>query len=126
MSEEQEKQLISHINNELNDATDQLNMLIQSRLTQARSQAVANIHCSSSMRYFGHLPQGIAVIALAMASVMLSFGNGQMREPLQISQPEPLEFIEVSDIDVLLSNEDLDLLENLDIYEWLADEYHQA
>lgn len=118
----------------LNRETDHLSPDIQLRLQQARQQALVELNTRpransqsgfvswlSSSPLFATKPS--AVLAGAVGALVLTLG---MQIAINHSSDNSLSNSDVESTnatDVLMSNEDIEFLENMDIYEWLAAEY---
>lgn len=118
----------------LNREAEKLSPQIQARLQQARQQALLELNTqyltksqSGFATWFSYLSifdskRGVVLAGLVVAMV-LSLGIQVSISPssdksLGISEAQPK-----NSADVLMSNEDIEFLENMDIYEWLAAEY---
>lgn len=121
------KPLVNDINKALDSATDGLDMTIQSRLTQARSRAVETITIQRPVWTTPIFWAGTLSVALAITTVMLDMKSvSPSADTTTVNAVVPVPWINEQDRDVLLSNEELELLEDMEIYEWLANEYHRA
>ncbi|OQX02514.1 MAG: hypothetical protein BWK73_42435 [Thiothrix lacustris] len=93
----------------------------QAALTRLRVQSLAQLDRRSVGFRFSSLSRGFAVltaVTLAVTLWVLPTLTEMPSRPL-LSTTE----LDVNAMDVLMSGEDMDLLENLDMYEWLEAEY---
>ena len=114
-SEIKDKRFLQDVKQLLDASTDELDEITRARLRAARARAlgVAGGHKVSAVRWL--LPAGGVVAAVAVAVVMLHRG--------------PAEVVPIfpnGDMDLLTAAEPLELLENLDFYEWLEAETPDA
>jgi len=99
----------------LEESTERLDGRVRSRLTQARSAAV-----EEARRARGHLawrtwiPVGAVAGAAALAVLLWS---GAPRSP---EAPVLAVHSSLDDLDILVTNESFELLEDLEFYEWVA------
>jgi hypothetical protein len=101
--------LIGRIRSALDEGAANLDGATRSRLAQARARALEPRH--SHWRLW--LPAGGAVFASVLAAV------------LWLGQPAPLPgngFNGVADLELLTSNDGLELYQELDFYRWLEEE----
>lgn len=92
----------------LDDGNAQLDARVRSRLRQARQSALAQVEPGPGL----WMRQWMPAAGLAAAGVMavLLWPNAPSVQP----QEEAL-----NDLEIVLAEENLDLLENLDFYEWV-------
>lgn len=118
----------------LNREAENLSPQIQLRLQQARQKALIDLNAQSLIKsqsgfatwwqtwsLFAARPR--AVLAGLVGAMVLTFG---VQMAFNHSSDKSLGNSEVSpknSADVLMSNEDIEFLDNMDIYEWLAAEY---
>ncbi|MFZ1386260.1 MAG: hypothetical protein WBP46_00935 [Thiolinea sp.] len=118
----------------LNREADNLSPQVQTRLQQVRQRAMAEFNSQQLPKaQTGWLAwltkwqpvdfKSGAVLAGLVGVTVLAVGmqvttNHSSDNSLSISEAKPN-----NSTDVLMSNEDIDFLENMDIYEWLAAEY---
>lgn len=102
----------------------------QAKLTQLRLQALDQINQPSVFFGFSSLSRGFAVAtAVTLAATLWVLPDVADMRPgaLALSSDTLMDAsaaeVDVSVMDVLMSGEDMDLLENLDMYEWLDAEY---
>ncbi|MEN9425345.1 MAG: hypothetical protein RL122_2728 [Pseudomonadota bacterium] len=93
----------------------------QAALTRLRMQSLAQLDRRSIGFRFSSLARGFAVAAAVTLTVTLWVLPTLTEMPSRplLSTTE----LDVNAMDVLMSGEDMDLLENLDMYEWLEAEY---
>ena len=125
---------LNSIEQGLNREADNLSPQVQTRLHQVRQQAMAEFNTQQLPKaQTGWLAwlarwqpvdfKSGAVLAGLVGVTVLAVGmqvttNHSSDNSLGSSEAKPN-----NSTDVLMSNEDIDFLENMDIYEWLAAEY---
>lgn len=125
---------LNSIEQGLNREADNLSPQVQTRLQQVRQQAMAEFNSQQLPKahkgWFAWLGswqpvdfKSGAVLAGLVGVTVLAVGmqvttNHSSDNSLSSSEAKPN-----NSTDVLMSNEDIDFLENMDIYEWLAAEY---
>lgn len=95
----------------LQASADGLDGHIRSRLTQARSAAVEAARKSRSPFLWRVIPAGALAGAAALAFVLWS-GAPQ--------GPAPASLHSLEDLDLIVTSESFELLEDLEFYEWVA------
>jgi hypothetical protein len=116
----------------LNREADHLSVAVQLRLQQARQQALLELnsqHLAKSklawlrgfIARFDAKPS--AVFAGLVGAMVLTMGIQLAMNHWAEQSLTNLEVMPNNSADVLMSNEDIEFLENMDIYEWLAAEY---
>lgn len=117
----------------LNREADHLSLDIQARLQQARQQAMLEMNTqrlakphqttwlAGLMNVFDS-KRG-AVLAGLVGAMVLTMGVQVAMNHWDDQSLSNLEVMPNNSTDVLMSNEDIEFLENMDIYEWLAAEY---
>ena len=134
MDNKRDKERLNALEQGLNREADNLSPQLQTRLQQARQQAMTDLNVRrlsktqsgfvgwfNSLRLFDF--KGSAVLAGLVGAAVLAIG---MQVAINHSSDNSLVSSEVkpnNSTDVLMSNEDIEFLENMDIYEWLAAEY---
>ncbi len=117
-SAKDEKRFIQDVKQLLDASTDELGHVTRARLRAARTRALevaAGGHTVSTYRWL--LPAGgLAAVAVAAVAVVMLY-----RGPAEVVPIFPN-----GDIDLLTAAEPLELLENLDFYEWLEAETPDA
>lgn len=123
----------------LSDRAVNLDVTTVDRLRAARQQAVCAYQSgqessmlSSGRGYSGFSGINWRFLVPGMAVSVAALGLGvllMLAPPVGVVEPVPagLPVMEaepgVNELDVLMSNEDMEFLENLEVYEWLAAEY---
>lgn len=124
----------------LSQQADTIDARIQARLRRARVKAVSLEQEQSWLARFWQaisvpavmrMPIAQASVAMLVAVFSISLvltpavPVGSNAADINISDMkfQPNEAQSLSEMDVLMSNEDMEFLENLEIYEWLAAEY---
>ena len=134
MDNKRDKELLNALEQGLNREADNLSPQLQTRLQQARQQAMTELNVrrlskvqSGFVGWFNSLQlfdfKSSAVVAGLVGASVLAIG---MQVAINHSSDNSLVSSEVkpnNSTDVLMSNEDIEFLENMDIYEWLAAEY---
>ncbi|GAB4360793.1 MAG: hypothetical protein Kow006_31000 [Gammaproteobacteria bacterium] len=109
MSDESEKELLRQVRESLDRSVDQLPAEVRSRLAQARHRAVAKSRRTPAGRLYPWLlPAG------GFAGVLLTVALWQGTAPIQLPESE----IAVGG-EMLLSAEELEVVEELDFLLWL-------
>lgn len=116
----------------LNREADDLSLAIQARLQQARQQALLELNTQSLAKtkqgwlasLMGRLEaKPSAVLAGLVGAMVLTVGVQVAMNHWADQSLTNVEVMPNNSTDVLMSNEDIEFLENMDIYEWLAAEY---
>ncbi|HEY5624332.1 MAG TPA: hypothetical protein VIV14_11275 [Gammaproteobacteria bacterium] len=89
---------------------------IRSKLTQARYRALEELESPRQLAWMRSLLPAGAVAAVAMLTVMLWQGQVQ---PLDETS---FDVAAVTDIEILLGDEELDMIEQLEFYAWLEEQ----
>ena len=111
-----DKQITETVRGTLNQSVERLPAEVRSRLTQARHQALAAAGRSGSARHYPWL-----IPAGGFAAVMLVVALWQNAAPPQL--PGSLaNAVAAQDLEMLLSAEDLDLVEDLEFLLWLQEQ----
>lgn len=123
-----EQTIIRIVKQGLTRSMQQLDNTTQQRLVEKRRQALKYRHHLSGCLNLVSFSQGIAVAAGIALVVILWLMPTTPESGLAVLPPlTTIETesagLDTSTMEVLMSNEDLDFLENLDIYEWLDSEY---
>ncbi|HRJ53279.1 MAG TPA: hypothetical protein PLE99_10955 [Candidatus Thiothrix moscowensis] len=128
--------LIESVKQGLDYSADNLDMHTRVRLTRIRLQAIEQNNRSSSFFHvpsFAHGFAAAAVVTLFVALWVLPNAD-QMLSPQSVPPVSTLVMPETeasasasvldgNEMDILMSHEEMDFLENLEIYEWLEAEY---
>ena len=86
----------------------------RSKLTQARYRALAELQAPSRAAWrWSWAPAG-AIAAVALATWMLWSGQPPVEETFDVAA--------ATDLEILLSEEELDMLQELEFYAWLEDQ----
>ena len=93
---------------ELLNSVDNIDAATTDRLAQIRQQALALAPARRWPRYV------FPVAALATGCLVLAL-------TLNLRQPQPVENEMINDLDLITATESLDLIEDLEFYEWLED-----
>lgn len=96
------------VRQDLHRGVDGLDPGISLKLAEIRRQALARATARS--RYAYVLPAAVLASACLVLALVLYFPR---------PQPKPIEMID--DLDLITNSQNLDLIENLDFYEWLED-----
>lgn len=105
--------LSDHINKALDDSVSNLDAATLSRLNQARQKALSSKHQS----YFLHLRlPATALAAITIAVIVGSIWSTQTQQVEQIVASTTYD-----ELELLSSNTELDLLEDIDFVTWLVD-----
>lgn len=117
-NEERDKIFLENVKTVLDQDTADLDAATLSRLRQIRYAAMEESETSQSnwWRRF-RLP----AVALVTASLIATFTFVQMRTPEELSATNTFE-----DMEIIASNDQLDLYEDFDFYAWLAEEQQNA
>ena len=116
----------------LNREADELSLAIQARLQQARQQALLELNTQSLAKakrnWLASLMGRVeakpsAVLAGLVGAMVLTVGVQVAMNHWADQSLTNVEAMPNNSADVLMSNEDIEFLENMDIYEWLAAEY---
>ncbi|CAA6815598.1 MAG: Unknown protein [uncultured Thiotrichaceae bacterium] len=117
MYKEAEVELLNKVRQGLTEQCDELPDVTLRKLDVMRSNA---LNASAPKQRF--LGQGLLGIPFVPLSAALS--AGVLGVALLMTQGSDIDIEKmVSDEDVLMSNEDMEFLENLELYEWLDAEY---
>jgi len=110
-----------------------LDLHTEARLRRARLQALGHGNRSSVFPLFPSISSGFAAAMVATLTVTLWSLPIATNSPVMGSLPSTTDqapfdtskqpLAEGNAMDVLMSSEEMDFLENLDMYEWLAAEY---
>ncbi len=115
MYKEAEVELLDKVRRGLTEQCDELPEVTLRKLDVMRSNAL-----NTSVPKQRFLGQALSGIPFAPLSAALS--AGVLGVALLMTQGSDIEKT-ISDEDVLMSNEDMEFLENLELYEWLDAEY---
>jgi hypothetical protein len=134
MDNKRDAELLDALEQGLNRETECLSTDIQARLQQVRQQALLEFNTqaktqsqSGFVNWLVNSPifrfkQG-AVLVGATVAVVLTFGTQVVINHSSDKSLSSSDVDTTNTTDVLMSNEDIEFLENMDIYEWLAAEY---
>jgi hypothetical protein len=93
------------------DSVERLDAHTRSKLTQARNRALNEVKPGASRRWIWAPAGGLAVAAV-IAVVMVSGGLRSGNETGALA---------LEDIDIVADSENLDMLEDVEFYQWLDD-----
>ena len=110
-TERDEQQLAERLGQQLRDSEDELDELTRARLGAARRQALEAAGTKRRWHRIGWSAGGFATAAVAVLAVVLWTGNGG----------GPVPALSADDWE-LLAEGDLQLIEELDFYDWLPEE----
>ncbi len=113
--------LMAAVRQGMEHSVSHLDWQTQAKLTHLRLQALERANHSSVSFGFSSLSRGFAVAAAVTLAATLWVLPDQV-----VVHPSAEVFtadVDINAMDVLMSGEDMDLLENLDMYEWLDAEY---
>ena len=110
MNDRRQSEIESAARKVFEQSVGELDGATRSKLTQARHRAMAELEQPPAL--FGWLPQAaLATLAAAAVGVWVFSGSG--------SDDELTETAAVADIEILLSDDELEFYEELDFYAWL-------
>lgn len=101
----------------LRRSADELDAATLSRLNQARQKALDEMPGERNNSPGWWLPAGVTVLVAAIAVGVWQAG-GQIDKSIEIT---PLVANDVTDAEILLDESDLEMLENLEFFAWLAE-----
>ena len=112
MSQPNEEKWLKQINAQLDNSTEQLDYPTQLKLKQARHRAInQNIRSNKLFRW---LKWGLPTMATATVAAILTVNS--LMAPNENQGPEPNLF---QDLEILAMEEDMELIKQLEFYEWL-------
>ncbi len=114
MSEFNEEKLTANVRQTLDESAAAIDADTLSRIRQIRTQAIAKAEIRTSSW------SGVMTGALATACVMVVAVMILLRSPM------PTEAVPLDDLDLISSSESLELYEDLEFYEWLAEDNLQS
>jgi hypothetical protein len=109
MDDRGDEVFVRRIKAALDEGNEHLDARVRSRLRQARSAALAQVHPRPRLWSRQWVP-ALGVAAAAVLAVLVWPHAPSSLQP----QDEAL-----NDLEIVLAGENLDLLENLDFYEWV-------
>ena len=109
---EQEDALVAQVKDQLDQSVETLDPGVVARLRTARYEA---LHSQPHRTPWLWPASGLATACSAILVALLWWGS-----PPEQAPPETVQIIE--DIEVLIADDPLDLYENLEFYEWLAEQ----
>jgi hypothetical protein len=125
-----ESLLVDAVRQGMDHSVMNLDWQIQAKLTHLRLQALEQTNQSSVSFSFPSLVRGFAIAtAVTLATTLWVLPNvvdvrpGALPSSRDTLTDASAAELDVNVMDVLMSGEDMDLLENLDMYEWLEAEY---
>lgn len=114
--------LLAAVQQGMDQSVHNLDYQTRARLTHLRLQVLEQESALSKKVDFLSLFQGgVATMAITLAVIFGVLPMTTTKAPLATVVPETAVVGEA--LDVLMSNEDMEFLENLEIYEWLEAEY---
>ena len=96
------------------DSVERLDAGTRSKLTQARNRALDEVNAGRVRRRWLWAPVGGAALAAVVAVVMVSGG-------LRSGTETGAGAMALEDIDIVADSENLDMLEDVEFYQWLDD-----
>jgi hypothetical protein len=96
------------------DSVERLDASTRSKLTQARNRALDEVNVGRMRRRWIWAPVGGAALAAVVAAVMVAGGLRSGAEPGAGAMA-------LEDIDIVADSENLDMLEDVEFYQWLDD-----
>ena len=96
------------------DSVERLDANTRSKLTQARNRALDEVNAGRVRRRWIWAPVGGAAFAAVVAVVMVSGG-------LRSGSEAGAGAMALEDIDIVADSENLDMLEDVEFYQWLDD-----
>jgi hypothetical protein len=115
-----EQIVVNRVRQGMDHSVVHLDWQTQAALTRLRVQSLAQLDRRSSGFRFSSLSRGFAIATAVTLAVTLWWLPTVTEMP---SHSMAAVDLDVNAMDVLMSGEDMDLLENLDMYEWLEAEY---
>ncbi|MBF8269098.1 MAG: hypothetical protein HW386_807 [Gammaproteobacteria bacterium] len=94
---------------ELQQSVDTIDAATRARLAHIRQQALTRAPSSRLPRYAFPV---VAVLATACLVIAIT---------LNLRQPQPAQYEMIDDLDLITTSESLELIEDLEFYEWLED-----
>lgn len=95
------------------DSVERLDASTRSKLTQARNRALEEVNAGARRRRWIWAPVGGAALVAVVAVVMVS--SGGLRSGNESGA------MALEDIDIVADSENLDMLEDVEFYQWLDD-----
>lgn len=114
MTKHNKEELNTNIKKNLDESVDALDANTLSQIRHIRAQAMEKVK-ARQLNWFGN-KQGLFIGGLATACVMVFAVMLLMKSPL------PTQTVPVDDIEFISSSDSLDLLEDLEFYEWLEED----
>ena len=113
---EDNSSLIDEIKNKLDESCEQIEPRVRSRLTQMRYRALDSLDDKTHATQSYWLPMG-AFATAGLLSVIIFLGN-----PVTSPKDNDATYVAlVDDMEILYSNDSLDLYEEVEFYQWLED-----
>lgn len=104
----------------LRQSADQLDAATRSRLNRARQAALAELDAKGGVPAWlpgGRWYAGIAIATVAAIAVGIGIARAPSQAPESIAQTA-----HAAEVDVLLADENLEMLDDLDFYDWIDPE----
>lgn len=114
MSDQDKEQLLKQIRQQLDESEDGLDAATRSRLTQIRSKALdADTQQSATQRLWSWTTPVMAMASMAVVAVVtISL----------LWSPAKLQYESLEDLPLLTANDAFELIDEVEFYQWLADE----
>jgi len=119
MSEQDNDRLLEHIRQQLDASTEQLDAATLSRLTRIRRQAVAAADRPKRAWQMPALALGSAAAVGAITLALMAVGAITLA---LMTSSIPTQQSSLEDLNLLSSNEAFELIDDVEFYQWLADE----
>ena len=110
MSKNNEDELTTNIRQALDESVDALDANTLSRIRQIRAQAIEKVE-ARHVNWFGIMTGALATACVMVFAVMIL-----------LQSPTTIQPVQVDDLELISSSDNLELFEDLEFYEWL-DEY---
>ena len=108
---DREERLADSAKQLFDDSVESIDAATLSRLNQGRHAALAELQNGSAMRYWSRWLPATGIAAAALIAVMIVGGPDETGLP---AAP-----VAVSDFEILLNDEPLEMLEDLEFYSWI-------
>lgn len=110
----EQQQIVSSVQNELDKSCDRLDGQILSRLNTIRNDALEKSKEAQAKRFF--LAPFAGLVTACLVLVMVSFWNQHTSLPIPNTNSSALE-----DLDILISTDNIEFYEDFEFYQWLAE-----
>ena len=125
IGDEKQDRFVEQVRYALDAGVDAVDYTVQVRLAAMRAEAVEAAEKPAGIGRFVFFPAiGLAAAAVVLVALLFVFDR-PAPAPI-ISSAPPLSFIPVEDVDFLASEKELEFIEDLDFYAWLAAQEGEA